>query len=254
MLNAFHQAHAVSSLPNNAYAKSRFGNTIFAIKHFAGEVQYVIDGFLSKNNDSLQDDLVQLLASSNNPFIRNVLGVGEQCSEEPGFVPHTAALMVGENSNRDSVAAGSSRDSVARPSNRVGSKRMASSATVSQQFRAQLDVLMSTLRSTTPHYIKCVKPNSAKTAELFSSEIVMQQLRYSGVLEVVRIRREGYPIRMNFLDFYSDYELLAVGLDAAKPAKDCTEEEARPIAIDMLESAIDPNLFQIGACVCSLEL
>ncbi len=237
LLNGFNATHAVAGIPNNAYAKSRFGNTMFVVKHFAGEVQYAIEGFLSKNNDALQDDLVQLLASSNNAFIRNVLGVGEQCSDEPGHIPASSAL-VGES------APASSRESV--KSNRVGSKKMASAATVSQQFRAQLDVLMSTLRSTTPHYIKCVKPNVVKTAELFNSEIVMQQLRYSGVLEVVRIRREGYPIRMNFLDFYTDFEILAVGMGNIKPASECSEEEARPYAVEMLETSIDPNLFQIG--------
>ncbi len=106
------------------------------------------------------------------------------------------------------------------------SKKMASTVTVSQQFRAQLDILMSTLRNTSPHYIKCIKPNSTKTANLIQSEIVMQQLRYSGVLEVVRIRREGFPIRMQFLEFYTNYEILAAGKKGVyKPASECSEEE-----------------------------
>lgn len=40
------------------------------------------------------------------------------------------------------------------------------------------------LGQTEPHYIKCIKPNSAKAPGGWSSPLVIDQLRYSGVLEV----------------------------------------------------------------------
>jgi len=59
----------------------------------------------------------------------------------------------------------------------------------------QLSGLMEMLGSTTPHYIKCIKPNNIKFAGGFSCELVRDQLVYSGILEVIKIRQQGYPIR-----------------------------------------------------------
>ncbi|CAN0234161.1 unnamed protein product, partial [Discosporangium mesarthrocarpum] len=90
--------------------------------------------------------------------------------------------------------------------NRVS--QIATTVTVSRAFRGQLLSLMATLRATEPHYIKCIKPNNVKAPGGFSSHLVHQQLNYSGVLEVVRIRREAYPGRVPFLEFYERFELL----------------------------------------------
>jgi len=99
-------------------------------------------------------------------------------------------------------------------SSSVGS--MTTTTSVSAQFRSQLEVLINTLRSTDPHYIKCIKPNAMQVPLVFNASLVMEQLRYSGVLEVVRIRREGYPVREKFLDFYRNYEVLLL-MNANKP-------------------------------------
>ena len=58
------------------YNKSKFGMNGFVIKHFAGLVNYTIDGFLIKNNDSLQDDLIELMAYSTNTFLKDILNIG----------------------------------------------------------------------------------------------------------------------------------------------------------------------------------
>jgi myosin heavy subunit len=70
-------------------------------------------------------------------------------------------------------------------------------------------MLMETLDRTQLHYIKCIKPNNAKAPALFEAPLVMEQLRYSGTLEVVRIRREGYPARIGFRAFYDRFAILA---------------------------------------------
>jgi len=70
-------------------------------------------------------------------------------------------------------------------------KKMASASTVSFQFRSQLDLLLQTLKVTNPHYIKCIKPNRLKQQGIFDKSMVLEQLKYSGALEVVRIRQEG---------------------------------------------------------------
>lgn len=62
--------------------------------------------------------------------------------------------------------------------------------------------LVSTLTATTPHYIRCIKPNSSKLSNNWDSELVLAQLRYAGMMETVRIRRLGYPIRLTHKDFW----------------------------------------------------
>lgn len=119
------------------------------------------------------------------------------------------------------------------------------------RHRHQLDDLMSTLRATHPHYIKCIKPNTAKAPNVIMPSIVMEQLRYSGILEVVRIRREGYPTRTPFQDFYSMFEILGTGRGTGwqyPPASKCSPEQARAAAEAIATAAFKHDLlfFQMG--------
>ena len=67
--------------------------------------------------------------------------------------------------------------------------------TIGYKFKNQLAGLYEDILSTNPHYIRCVKPNANKAALDFDNVMVMEQLKCNGTLEMVRIRREGYPIR-----------------------------------------------------------
>lgn len=51
-------------------------------------------------------------------------------------------------------------------------------------------------RETRPHYIRCIKPNDSAEPDEVSRVRVMEQLRYGGVLEAVRVARSGYPVRL----------------------------------------------------------
>ena len=103
--------------------------------------------------------------------------------------------------------------------------------------------------STRPHYIKCIKPNGAKKPQLLEAALVMQQLRYSGVLEVVRIRREGFPIRVRFLDFYRNYEIFATGKPKEQfpgPARCRSMEQARRCCQLIASWALQAEQYQVG--------
>lgn len=60
---------------------------------------------------------------------------------------------------------------------------------------------MHQLESTTPHFIRCIKPNNKQLPGIYEVDLVVQQLRCCGVLEVVRISRSGYPTRMKHQEF-----------------------------------------------------
>ena len=146
----------------------------FSVNHYAGDVVYDVDGFLEKNKDTMYDNLVHLAQSSSNAFV-------SQSLFDPMLIP--AASLTAR-----------------------GSKRK---ATQSGHFRAQLDSLMKAIRSTESHYIRCIKPNATKAAGLFTPRLVHEQLRYSGVLEAIKIRKQGYPFRYAHVDFFKRYRYLA---------------------------------------------
>uniref|UniRef100_A0A803WDL0 Myosin VC n=2 Tax=Ficedula albicollis TaxID=59894 RepID=A0A803WDL0_FICAL len=76
------------------------------------------------------------------------------------------------------------------------------------QFRNSLSLLMATLNATTPHYVRCIKPNDEKLPFEFDSKRVVQQLRACGVLETIRISAQSYPSRWTYIEFFSRYSIL----------------------------------------------
>ena len=78
---------------------------------------------------------------------------------------------------------------------RQSSKKVIS---VSKQFHHSLNRLMSTLAHSTPYFIRCIKSNNQKIANHFDDGIILRQLRYTGMLETVRIRRAGYSVRIEY--------------------------------------------------------
>ena len=79
---------------------------------------------------------------------------------------------------------------------------------VGAQFRSSLQELVSDLDRTQPHYIRCIKPNLTKAPNLFMTGEVLKQLRYSGMMEAIRIRREGYALREEHESFFHRFSVL----------------------------------------------
>ena len=80
--------------------------------------------------------------------------------------------------------------------------------TVSQLYKEQLTKLMATLRNTNPNFVRCIIPNHEKRAGKIDAPLVLDQLRCNGVLEGIRICRQGFPNRIPFQEFRQRYELL----------------------------------------------
>jgi myosin heavy subunit len=106
-----------------------------------------------------------------------------------------------------------------------GGKRSKSggSVSVSAQFKGQLSSLMEKIYSTSPHYVRCLKPNDENVSDNFNRLRTTEQLRYGGVLEAVRVARSGFPVRLSHSDFYSRYRPLA------NPFSDLTAKMPRHI-------------------------
>ncbi|CAJ1978614.1 unnamed protein product [Sphenostylis stenocarpa] len=76
---------------------------------------------------------------------------------------------------------------------------------VATKFKVQLFKLIHQLEGTTPHFIRCIMPNTKHLPGIYDEGLVLQQLRCCGVLEVVRLSRAGYPTRMTHQEFSRRY-------------------------------------------------
>jgi myosin-5 len=89
--------------------------------------------------------------------------------------------------------------------------------TVGVVFRSQLRDLMNVISETNPYFIRCIKPNDQNVKNVFNDIRVNQQLKYSGVLEAVRVARNGYPVRLDHDTFNWRYSFLENLSDKFKP-------------------------------------
>jgi len=80
--------------------------------------------------------------------------------------------------------------------------------TQGNQFKHSMQNLMKNLLAKTPNYIRCIKPNEAKRDNLFSSDLVANQVRYLGLLENIRVRRAGFAHRQTYFEFFQRYKML----------------------------------------------
>jgi hypothetical protein len=250
----FHQNH---STVTTCYTKPRINyQESFIVHHFAGNVTYTsgedAESFLFKNNDALEDGLVEGICASENTFLKNIGSYSLDMPVDEG----TAIGVVPEFNRRDfgdeaeSLASAMGNASIKPPTApAVQSKTMASSNTISKKFVKQVNRLMTTLSSTGPHYIKCMKPNNEKKPGLFNGPLMLEQLRYSGVLEVVRIRREGYPWSNSYLNFYNEFEFLGIKkiISGEFPhAYECSEEKARFCATEICSATLGLKLENVS--------
>ncbi|XP_058493270.1 unconventional myosin-X [Solea solea] len=173
LLEKLHSQHS----KNSFYVKPRVAVHYFGVRHYAGEVVYDVRGTLEKNRDTFRDDILNLLRESRLDFVYDLF-------------EHVLSR------NKQDTLKTSSKHR--RP-------------TVSSQFKNSLHSLMATLSTSNPYFIRCIKPNTHKMPEQFDQSVVLKQLRYSGMLETVKIRRTGFPIRRPFQEFCSRYKVLMRG-------------------------------------------
>ncbi|XP_076267084.1 dilute class unconventional myosin isoform X2 [Rhynchophorus ferrugineus] len=174
------------------FAKSRFGRSSFIINHFADRVEYESNGFLEKNRDTVIEEQISVIKASKNAFVHRLFAGESQKLQ----VPNAKLKIVSAK---------------AEPGAKKSHKK-----SVGSQFRDSLTALMTTLNATTPHYVRCIKPNDSKTGFEFNPKRAVQQLRACGVLETIRISAAGYPSRWNYVDFFYRYRVLCKFKDINK--------------------------------------
>uniref|UniRef100_A0A674HTW1 Myosin-1B-like n=1 Tax=Taeniopygia guttata TaxID=59729 RepID=A0A674HTW1_TAEGU len=152
----------------------------FSLVHYAGTVDYNITGWLEKNKDPLNETVIGLYQKSS--------------------VKTLALLFASHGGEAEASGGGGGK--------KGGKKKGSSFQTVSALFRENLNKLMTNLRSTHPHFVRCIIPNETKTPGAMEHELVLHQLRCNGVLEGIRICRKGFPSRVLYADFKQRYKVL----------------------------------------------
>ncbi|XP_023023706.1 myosin heavy chain isoform X23 [Leptinotarsa decemlineata] len=180
----------------------------FTLGHYAGNVPYNITGWLEKNKDPLNDTVVDLFKKGSNKLLVEIF------ADHPGQSGGAAEKGRG--------------------------KKGGGFATVSSAYKEQLNNLMTTLRSTQPHFVRCIIPNELKQPGVIDSHLVMHQLTCNGVLEGIRICRKGFPNRMVYPDFKLRYKIL----NPAGVSKESDPKKCGQIILDA--SGLDSELYRLG--------
>jgi len=148
----------------------------FEIHHYAGSVPYTATSWLEKNKDPINTTVASLFAKSRNTMLNHLY----------------ADVIEEEGAGKTGVK-----------------KKGGSMQTISATHREQLNKLMTNLKQTHPHFVRCIIPNEIKTGGVLDSHLVLHQLHCNGVLEGIRICRKGFPNRMIYSEFKQRYSILA---------------------------------------------
>ncbi|XP_041640053.1 unconventional myosin-XV [Cheilinus undulatus] len=164
---------------NPLYARPKMPLPEFTLKHYAGKVTYQVHKFLDKNFDMVRQDVLDLFIQSKNRMVSSL------------FLKHSESVSQQRSNVRRSSAA-----------------RRYQANTVSAKFQSSLQELLEKMERCNPYFVRCIKPNHHKEPGVFDLELVNIQLHYSGIMETIHIRKEGYPFRFHFQTFLLRYKAL----------------------------------------------
>ncbi|KAI4798768.1 hypothetical protein KUCAC02_020500, partial [Chaenocephalus aceratus] len=236
LLAKFKQQHQ----GNKYFVSTPVMEPAFVIQHFAGKVKYQIKDFREKNTDHMRPDIVALLRSSDRAFVRQLIGMepgghvpmgilratvrGLAAFNEAGRVvrpvsrtplgelqrsnapvdPNVQSLL--DSRSLKFIVSLTLHDRTTKSLLHVHKKKKPPS--ISAQFQTSLTKLLETLNRAEPFFIRCIRSNAEKKEMHLDEALVLQQLRYTGMLETVRIRRSGYGAKYTFQEFIEQFRVL----------------------------------------------
>ncbi|NWR67461.1 MYO19 protein, partial [Bucorvus abyssinicus] len=200
------QTRIEKALSNNqCLSRNKFSKKPnFIISHYAGKVCYQLAAMVEKNKDPIPPELVHVLQNSKDLLLQKLFPVTE------------------------------------RNQNNIKTQNRAAVVTVVSKFKGSLEHLMQILNSTTPHYIRCIKPNADCKAMTFKREEVLRQLQACGIVEAISISAAGFPIRIPFQSFTERYKILRKPCGSNKkraPAVD-DDKASRSVVFEILQNVV----------------
>uniref|UniRef100_A0AAY4BDF8 Myosin IXb n=1 Tax=Denticeps clupeoides TaxID=299321 RepID=A0AAY4BDF8_9TELE len=262
LLDKFKQQHQKSPY----FVPTPVMEPAFVIQHYAGKVKYQIKDFRERNMDHIRPDIVAVLRSSERGYLRQLVAAhpvaifrwgilratirtlaafnqaGRRRAEKyPGghFKQPLSVLTTGWNlvdsSSLKFIVGLTLHNHPSRCLLQLHKKKKPPS--ISAQFQSSLNQLMETLKKAEPFFVRCIRSNAEKRDMHFDEALVLKQLRYTGMLETVRIRRSGYGAKFTFTEFINQFQVL-LPVTITTPQKD--------IVNLLQELGLDKNNYQIG--------
>eukprot|EP01147_Barroeca_monosierra_P010244 gene10244-2400_t len=182
-----------SQLKDQPALEVKPGGISFLIKHYAGPIEYQIAGMIEKNKDPLPNQMAPNMAESTNAVAHLLF--------QPNYIELTRAAA---NDEPDEEGSDLKRKKSKKKSKREKKKK--GPPTVGYQFRTSLSQLMVEMNRCIPHFVRCIKPNLNKAPKNFVGELVKKQLKYTGMLQTIQMRREGFPVRLDWHELLQRYQ------------------------------------------------
>ncbi|KAI4735033.1 CHS5 chitin synthase, class V [Aureobasidium sp. EXF-12298] len=222
------------TLPGNNFA-TRNANAAFTVRHYAGEVDYPVEGLLEANGEIISGDLMNLINTSSNQFISDLFGqealskvvhpkdrsavVQASVASKPSRMP-SMAKRTGERPARLGAMRQDS-DNGKRSLSRSGKGEPEQQQGAAAQFLSSLDNITKSLSDprTNPYFVFCLKPNDRRIANQFDSKCVRTQMQTLGIAEISqRLRNADFSVFMPFSEFLgvAEGDVSVVGTDKEK--------------------------------------
>ncbi len=157
----------------------------FIVKHTARDVEYLTEGFVEKNKDELS------------PFLKEAIETSKQ--DVVDIFNETSGLQMTESQ-------------IQAPKGKVDPREKY----LGFKFRRDMKNLIHELASCYCHFVRCIKPNEFKKPFFWNSHLALMQIRYMGLLDSLKVRKESYPFRWSYKNFFKRYQDLDVGENGAK--------------------------------------
>ncbi|KAL1957464.1 hypothetical protein VTO42DRAFT_6032 [Malbranchea cinnamomea] len=239
---------ATAVLPGSNFASANAAAS-FTVKHFAGEVQYPVNGLVEENGDLVSSDLMNLIASTRSDFVKELFGqevlqtmhhpkertaiMQAQVSSKPLRMPSMARRKIGKKSRlltdmaqsedqTEGVAESSSSNGKKDgPRNKKGALAPGPQQGAAAQFLSSLDNITKSLSATNVnvYFVFCLKPNDRRIANQFDSKCVRTQVQTFGIAEISqRLRNADFSVFLPFAEFLglAEMESVIVGSDKEK--------------------------------------
>ena len=162
----------------------KFKKQIFYVKHTARQVEYTITDFINKNQDEVSDGIITAIRTSKYLDICKIFNLGM-----------------------------SSRN-IQIPSSKSITKSTQNEKFLAKKFVSNMDQLMKELKSGQCHFVRCIKPNEFKRPNNWVSILALRQIRYMGLLDSLKVRKNNYPNRFTFKEFYLKYQEIDTGKES----------------------------------------
>ena len=204
---------------------------VFGVHHYAGTVTYAAHGFVHKNRDAMPECLAALVGTSTCAVLQALL-----------VAPASATTTTGAGEPANGSAQGGG-----------------SSGSLALQFKSQLGALLGTIARGPSHYVRCVTPNRDKRPGVYDDVTMLNQLRCSGLIDAVRVARDGYPSRLAHSAFLERYQCLAscqpsTAADDVHSTDDLTRLVAALRRMPSLAEAMPEGSVAVGCTKVFLQL